>query len=96
MTNEDDVKTRDEQFKLQQIEAIILKAINDSTGIKATELILRVIRELMPKDLNVGEFEELLTSLVDKGEIVELEYTVPKLDYRVKSIYFPKGTEFLP
>lgn len=35
----------------------------------------------------------LLEKLVDEGSLIEVEYVLPTMDYRTKSILFPKGTD---
>jgi len=71
---------------------IILKAINDSQGIKNVELSLKVLSIILPLEFNTDEFHEELSYLVEEGEILEIEYTLPSMDYRIKSFYLPKGT----
>jgi hypothetical protein len=71
--------------------------VNESNGLKATELLLKVVNKY-PEMLNVldgSEIAEVLEELVKEGEIVELEYVLPHMKYRVKSIYFPRGTEIV-
>lgn len=44
-------------------------------------------------DVSNKDIVDSLEELVRLGRIVEVEYTLPKMDYRVKSIYFPAGTK---
>lgn len=37
---------------------------------------------------------DLIELMVKEGEIVELEYSLPDSNYRIKSMFFPKGTVF--
>ena len=71
----------------------ILTSINTHQGIKAVELVLDVLRLSNPF-LDGEEYHKELESLVESGEIVELEYVLPQMGYRAKSIYFLKGTTF--
>lgn len=50
--------------------------------------------EVGPSEFNHDDFIYQLEELVKDNEIVELEYILPQLDYRIKSMYFPKGTIF--
>ena len=74
-----------EQFKIK-----IENFINESTGIKKMELIPHVI-ERTPECTT-----ELITycieELVKEGKIMEVEYEVPQMNYRTKSIFFPANT----
>jgi len=71
----------------------IIRIVNNNQGLKGTELVLK----LMSADLNI-EATTLLKAIdevVQDGEIIEVEYTLPtmnSMNYRVKSMYFPKGT----
>lgn len=71
----------------------ISKIVNDSTGLKSTELAVKVVCEV--PDCNTNEVLHLIEELVKEGEIIELEYILPQINYRIKSIYFPKGTDIL-
>lgn len=93
LSDEDEVKIRDLQLLFEMLEKTILDKVTNSTGMKGVELVLHVMTILMPKTFKHEEYTQILESLVDRGEIVELEYEVPQV-HRVKSIYFPKGTTF--
>lgn len=69
-------------------------------GIKVIELVTKVAGELY-NDSNsssdgradvLESVPEVLESLVKDGSLVEVEYVVPSMSYRVKSMYFPKDT----
>lgn len=77
----------------EQLKEIILSLIRESTGIRGVELALSVLNKTMPRYFESEMYQECLEELVKSGEIVELEYTLPDMDYRVKSIFFPKGTQ---
>lgn len=72
------------------IKSIIKKTVNNNQGIKATELVLEVMHQ--SSDMNLDAYEDALMELIKEGEIVEVEYTLPQMDYRVKSWYLPKDT----
>lgn len=71
---------------------IITNIVNSSQGIKAVELVLKVMEEINPVKFDEKEYNKCLTELINNKEIVEIEYILHQMDYRIKSIYFPKGT----
>lgn len=76
----------------EQLSIAILNKINLRGGIKATELVLEVMGEINPNKWEGDLFQEIVNEMIKEGHIIELEYILPNMDYRVKSIYFPKGT----
>jgi len=74
-------------------EAILL-TVNSQQGIKGVELVLNVMAIINPMKFKEKDYIFELAELVSVGEIVEMEYILPQMDYRIKSIYFPKGTKF--
>lgn len=87
--------TKDEQHQL------IIELVSNKPGIKGTELVTEVVSAYYKSELvsPTGSDEttiESINHLVKKGELVEVEYVLPTMTYRVKSLYFPKGTEILP
>lgn len=69
----------------------ILATVNTQQGIKAVELVLNVLGSL-GHAFDDREYLLELSRLIQEGEVIEFEYVLPNLDYRIKSIYFPKGT----
>lgn len=72
------------------IKELIVKTVNDHQGIKATELAVDVISE--NTEITPDDYENALSELIRNGEIVEVEYTLPSMDYRVKSWFLPKDS----
>lgn len=70
-----------------------LDIVNNSTGIKLTELISNVASEYTREESKV--LIDTLSALCDSDDVLVLKYTVPAMDYREKVILFPKGTKFL-
>jgi hypothetical protein len=70
----------------------ILRFINAHSGVKGVELVMLILGDTNPSNISIEAYHYELANLVKEGEIVEVEYTLPSMDYRVKSIYFPKGT----
>lgn len=78
---------------------IISNVVNGNTGIKATELVTNVMvicRERCIVVPDTGSYFQYIDELINEGEIVELEYTLSDSDYRLRSLYFPKGTQLYP
>ena len=64
---------------------VIRKIVNENSGIKNVELVIKVAQSLIEEDI---EFEPRdliiqIESLVKEGEIVELEFILPDMGYRV-------------
>jgi hypothetical protein len=79
---------------MKTIREAILYVVNNQQGIKGVELSIQVITKLHPILFTHRNFEIELNKLIAEGEIVECEYTLPNIEYRIKSMYFPKGTTF--
>ncbi len=66
------------------------------SGMKATELVAEVMSTLCEKHKDLGvSSEELLNEvevLIQSGDIIEIDFVVPAMDYRIKSFYLPKDT----
>lgn len=71
----------------------ILAVVNTRQGVRSVELAMNVMSEINPVKFNTEEFHLELENLVKNGEIFELNYTLPGMEYRTKSIYFPRGTK---
>jgi hypothetical protein len=76
-------------------ENIIVTLVTGKTAIKGTELVTKAIGVMCANSLVTPETDvpEMIDDLVARGEIMELEYVIPAMNYRIKSLYFPKGTE---
>lgn len=72
------------------VKELIVQKINDHQGIKATELVVNIISEF--GEIESNDYDNALAELINDKEIIEVEYTLPSMDYRVKSLYFPKET----
>lgn len=77
----------------EEIKKYIIELVENGP-IKATEIaghypLIKMVRE-SNLDLDIPI---LLNELVEQDRILEIEYVLPKMDYRIKSIYMPKGTE---
>lgn len=74
------------------LEEAILRTVEEVQGCKATELPVRLPREL----LGLGyDLTTTIATLVQAGELVEVEYTLPGDPTRIKSFLLPKGAHLL-
>jgi hypothetical protein len=73
---------------------VITYLVNNKPAIKGTELVTEIITTLFENGLNddTSDPVNILNQMVKDKEIVEVEYVLPNMEYRVKSLYFPKGT----
>ena len=78
-------------LKRKDMKEKIIELVNDCGPIKATELIVKLIEihDISQNNLIL----DILNELVKNGDIIEVEYTLPQMNYRIKSLYFPKRTE---
>jgi hypothetical protein len=74
---------------------LILKILSNKSPIKMVDLALAVMNEYGPGKFSTEIFHELTDNLISEGEIICLEYTMPEMPDRVKSILFKRGTELV-
>ncbi len=80
--------TRDE------LKVFIVKKVTEANGIKGTQLVADIAIEPGIREcLGTHEIPDLLDELVSEGSIVEIEFIVPRMTYKIKSFYLPKGSE---
>ena len=63
---------------------IILDLVTSKQGCKATELAVEIATKA---DI------DLVQTLVTEGRLVEIEYVLPNMPYRIKSFLLPKDTQ---
>ena len=68
-----------------------IEIIENSSGIKAVELTLK----LSKSSYSVDEIIAVLEELENSDSVNTLVYTLPNMEYREKIIFFPKGTKIL-
>jgi hypothetical protein len=84
------------QVKEVSMKEIVLHMVNTHPAINNVELAMKVMSQVNPAIFDVEDYWKRLADLIKDGEIIELEYVLPIHDYRIKSLYFPKGTTFGP
>lgn len=63
-----------------------------SSGRKGVELVMDVINQIGPGRFDKEIYQFTLENLIKEEKIMEIEYTLPHLNY-VKSFYLPAGTK---
>lgn len=76
------------------LEEIVCEVLGQSPGTIGARLVSEVISLVFKRTGNIPpeNLMNLLDQMVAAGRIVEVEYVVPSMDYRIKSLYFPAGT----
>lgn len=80
------------------IEDKIIEIVKDYPGINRVSLVVKLYQrmngldqsQLLEEDFSI---EQLLDRMVKNNSIISIEYSTPNMDYRIKSIYFPKGSQ---
>jgi len=83
-------------MKLEQVKSLIIQIVSDKQGCKGVELVTELASQVyMAQKEPSPEFDipQILSDMADDGEIIEIEYWTPVMEYRVKSFYLPKGSE---
>ena len=76
----------------EEFKQVIVDTVTDVQGCKATELIAHVAEKLEEEFAN-HDFMKALNELLEAGELEEVEYVLPQMDYRAKSFLLPKNTQ---
>lgn len=69
---------------------ILVGKITSLQGIKATQL---AVEEEITLGLSEFNVPALLEELVAEKRLIEIEYTLPDMDWRLKSFYLPVGSK---
>jgi hypothetical protein len=75
---------------MTDLDDYILSVVEDKGPIKNTELALSVASHM--HGITGSDVTESLDRLLAANQIIEVEYVLASMDYRVKSLYFPKDT----
>jgi len=83
---------------LADVKELIVRKVNSLNGVKATALAgdPEVIEACLAAERDMHEDVELvhlIDELIQDGELVEVEYILPDMQYRVKSLLLPKKAE---
>ena len=70
----------------------ILYIVDSKGAIKSVDLAIAVVQLMHPIEYDSKDYLEMLKELVGGDKLVEIEYILPNMPDRVKSVYFPVGT----
>jgi len=80
----------------EEAKSLIVSTVERTQGCKATQVLCLVENEgdmiLLARDYNVVE---LIAELVKERKLVEVEYILPAMNYRVKSFLLPALTKVM-
>jgi hypothetical protein len=79
-------------MEFKAFKQVLIDTITGVQGCKATELIAHVA-EKMGDEFPSHDFMQALSEIIDEGNIEEVEYILPQLDFRIKSFLLPKNTQ---
>ena len=79
-------------MEINELKEILKCEINRSNGLKITELIVMMPREVITRSC-VDDIYKAIEELVKEKEVIEIEYTLPHMSYKIKSFLLPKDTE---
>ena len=84
---------------MSELEKIIVSIVSSEQGIKELALIVKVINEYHFREINTLPSDEdimaAFNNLVERNDLVAVNYVLPLHTNKLKTIYFPKGTKFL-
>ena len=75
----------------------VLEIVKESPGIKSAELAAKLTIKKCENNLKVegSEIVKAIDDAVKEGLILEMEYILPSMPYRIKSVYFPADTKLM-
>lgn len=79
----------------QLVENMITEIVNSAQGLKATELVVKLVPCMASAGWDV-ESEEIMSKIdkmVSDKTLVIVRYVLPSMPYREKMFLLPKGTE---
>ena len=75
----------------EEVKNRIVEIVTEKQGCKATELSYGLSGEVILGDCK--PISELIDELIEEERIFEIEYVLPKMNYRIKSFLLPAETE---
>jgi hypothetical protein len=83
---------------LEFLDNILVEIVTERGPIKGTELAVEFTKTVLEKNTFMNDITGIdvtsrLDNLVGERRIIEIEYVLPQLDFRVKSMYFPAETK---
>lgn len=81
------------ELNLQEVRSYIIRTVEARQGMKGVELAVELAGEFFNSQMTNDAILDVIEELVLDGSILEIEYALPSMPYRVKSFYLPKGTD---
>ncbi len=78
---------------LKRAKKEIVSVVESIQGCKVTELICH--NRILPLIVSKHDVIKMIEELCIERELVEIEYILPNMTYRIKSFLLPKGTTVL-
>lgn len=78
---------------LEKLTSQTLNIVRARGAVTSVELALAVSSNMYPITYPGEYFISLLETMVRQGALVEVEYILPDMPDRVKSVFFPAGTK---
>lgn len=75
----------------------VLEIVKENPGIKSAELAAKLTIKKGENNLKVegSEIVKAIDDAAKEGLILEMEYILPSIPYRIKSVYFPADTKLM-
>lgn len=75
--------------------AAFIEDVLANTPLKGTELMQRLVDYKPSTATQMREAMDVAYEMAKQGKILEIEYVLPLMGYRTKSMFFPKGTKII-
>jgi hypothetical protein len=79
-------------MEFKAFKQVLIDTVAEVQGCKSMELI-GYAAEKMGEEFARHDFMQALQEAIDEGDIEEVEYILPQLDFRIKSFLLPKNTQ---
>jgi len=75
--------------RLEELKDLICRVVTEKQGIKATAL--AAVKDFLPyhKEFDIPAVTD---QLIEEKRLLEIEYILPRMSYRIKSFLLPAGT----
>jgi hypothetical protein len=81
------------QVEKESAKQKLCQIVEEKQGLKATELAFEFVRRIHAEGCISNNVLQLIEELVKEGRLVEIEYVLSTLKYRIKSFILPGDTE---
>jgi len=77
-------------------ESVLISIVNEHQGLKLTELVMHATVAISKLGYREPDLVKVLNGLISEAKLLEIEYVLPDMDYRIKSFILPAGTKVKP